>query len=494
MSAKTDGLGNLLSRRTFVKTAVVGGTVVALAASGCAVEPGAPMGGDGGMEGAAGNPDADKAEPSVAEPAQVGGSESAPAADAPAYEPLFPSHEPLGRGRGVRPGRVAWVRDGSLVSWDGEGYWWESGNFDDERVLAALREAVCLVAGEDAPDAAWAALFAHHNREKGRQGGYGPGQRIAVKCNMNGAGTYGDDAQSSLSYTAPSALWALLKTLVEDAGVSPDCITAADPCRIFPTEVMEACTGGDLSGVRFSHYEPGSERDAVAGASAPIRWSGDVGGAPSFAPTCFAEADYVVNLASLKGHEWGITLCAKNHYGTVMNDDRLRPPQAAGLHPFVSSPSMDAYNALVDLLGNEHLDGKCVLWLLEALIVSENNAVPVTREGSLWEGHPFNGGFTASLLASQDPVALDSVGADILVGQPAVMERNPVLAGKRAVEAYLHEAALADAAPSGTRYQDGGGNALGSLGAHEHWNNPRAMEYSRNRGKDEGIELVTSFR
>ncbi|MBQ9002867.1 MAG: DUF362 domain-containing protein, partial [Eggerthellaceae bacterium] len=55
---------------------------------------------------------------------------------------------------------------------------------------------------------------------------------------------------------------------------------------------------------------------------------------------------------------------------------------------------------------------------------------------------------------------------------------------------YLHEAALADAAPSGVAYTDGMGNPLASLGVHEHWNNGREKLYSRNLGAAEGIELV----
>lgn len=407
---------------------------------------------------------------------------------------LFPAHEPLGHGRGVMPGRVAWVRDEAAVSWDGTGHWWQDDNFNHNAVLAMTREAVALCAGTATASEGWRALFAHHNQEHGRTGSYEPGQTVAIKCNMNGAGTYGQDKPSDLSYTAPSVMRALLTSLVEDAGIDPSLITVADPSRIFPAGFKDFCSEGVLHGVRFVHYAPGTDEDAEIDPAAPQIWSGSVAGEPSFAPTCFSRANYLINLASLKGHEWGITLSAKNHYGSVMNSDRLRPPQTAGLHPFVSSPSENAYTPLVDLLGNAHLDGKCVLWMLDGLLVSENNAAVVTREGSLWEGAPFNGGFTASVFASQDPVALDSVGADFLASQPTVTTGNPVLAGKPAVEAYLHEAALADAPPSGTAYQDGLGNPLGSLGVHEHWNNPIERLYSRNRGEAEGIELARVLR
>ena len=51
-----------------------------------------------------------------------------PAPDAPRaaqlpYDSAFPPHEPLGRGVGALPGRVAWVRDAAAVTWDGSGYW-----------------------------------------------------------------------------------------------------------------------------------------------------------------------------------------------------------------------------------------------------------------------------------------------------------------------------------------------------------------------------------
>jgi hypothetical protein len=60
---------------------------------------------------------------------------------------------------------------------------------------------------------------------------------------------------------------------------------------------------------------------------------------------------------------------------------------------------------------------------------------------------------------------------------------------------YMHEAALADDPPSGAFYDpDHATNVqrLPSLGVHEHWNNPVQMQYSRNLGAGDGIELVGS--
>jgi len=56
---------------------------------------------------------------------------------------------------------------------------------------------------------------------------------------------------------------------------------------------------------------------------------------------------------------------------------------------------------------------------------------------------------------------------------------------------YLHEAALAEEPPSRTVYKPDG-HPIGSLGVHEHWNNTRDRQYSRNLSSEgKGIELVT---
>ncbi|NIP26858.1 MAG: SMP-30/gluconolactonase/LRE family protein [Phycisphaerae bacterium] len=104
-----------------------------------------------------------------------------------------------------------------------------------------------------------------------------------------------------------------------------------------------------------------------------------------------------------------------------------------------------------------------------------------------WKSYPFNGDWTSSLLASQDPVAIDSVGFDFLHEE---YEEHPRKVG---VDDFLHESSLADNPPSGTFYDPdhkGKVKRLASLGVHEHWNNPKDKKYSRNLGKGKGIELV----
>ena len=140
-------------------------------------------------------------------------------------------------------------------------------------------------------------------------------------------------------------------------------------------------------------------------------------------------------------------------------------------------------------MANADLGGKTVLYMLDALICAPSEGASITGENARWRQAPFNGDYTSSVFVSQDPVAIDSVGADFLMNEPAVTSRNSSLRNNPTVENYLHEAGLVSAAPSGTVYTDSRGHAVKNLGVHEHWNNSTQRQYSRNLGKDEGIEL-----
>lgn len=210
-------------------------------------------------------------------------------------------------------------------------------------------------------------------------------------------------------------------------------------------------------------------------------------------PTCVTEAEYLINFADLKGHSMnGITLTAKNHFGSFINSSRNAAPVAAGLHRFVNADRMGQYTVLVDLMGHYLLGEKTILYMLDGIIVSpsEGSTTSVNAENTKWQSSPFNGGYTASLFFSQDPVAIDSVGADFLGNEPTLQRYNSVIRNNPYVENYLHEAGLVSNAPSHTVYYNGNGRKINNLGVHEHWNNSNERLYSRNLGKNEGIELI----
>ncbi|MCM1101103.1 MAG: DUF362 domain-containing protein [Acetatifactor muris] len=398
------------------------------------------------------------------------------------YDGIYPEHEPYGTGIGVMPGRVVWAHDPDAVSWEDDDYWWNPAHFDEETVLRMVDEAIAALAGEKDAAAGWDALFRYHN------GGdaYDAGEKIAIKANINGSGVFDDDTsgETHMSYTNPVLLKALLISLVTQAGVAPEDITVYDVSRLFPDYMVEMCTEGDLQGVHFV-----GRNNGVADTNAPINWSYSFSGAVNYLPTCVTEAAYIINLANLKGHSYGITLCGKNHFGSFINGNAMRPPEGANLHQWLTRDEMGIYSPLTDLMGNEQLGGKTVLYMLDALICAPSEGAAVTKRNAIWQQDPFNGDYTSSILVSQDPVAIDSVGADLLTNEPAILQNNSA-AGSANSENYLHEAGLVENAPSKNVYYNGNGELLHNLGVHEHWNNAGDKQYSRNLGAEEGIELV----
>jgi uncharacterized protein (DUF362 family) len=402
--------------------------------------------------------------------------------------------KPIGKAKGIHPGRVVWAHDAELTDWKGagDGHWWAGKRIRQERLDAMLARSVCSLTGESTVSGAWARLFRHQNQARGKGDvGYQPGERIMIKPNWVGliyreghanTDTYRFNDREDYMNTAPQMILAVMHQL-ESAGVRPKDITVGDTLACLIHEYYDLLHG------TFSeaHYEDCAgkfERIKAAPSDAPLFWScRPAGKAPDRVPKSFAGAEYVINFANLKAHTaGGVTLCAKNHYGSL-----VRWPVQQGyydMHPSCFSTKPGIYRPLVDLMGHAHLGGKTVLCLVDGLFSGVHPRDPVPQPMRL---APFDGHWPCSLLASQDPVAIDSVGFDFLWSERTDFPR------KGGVDDYLHEAALASDPPSGTFYDPNHATPttrLSSLGAHEHWNNPEEKKYSRNLGIGAGIELV----
>ena len=401
-------------------------------------------------------------------------------------ESIFPSHEPYGEGVGAMPGRVVWAYEPDSVDWDGNGYWWEISNFNESVILDMVNSSVAKLGNASTAAEGWNVLFTDRNERNGESGGYKPGEKIAVKANINGSAVFDDDTsgETRMSYTNPVLLKELLTSLVEEAGVAPSDITVYDVSRLFPDYMVRMCNEEILQGVNFVTRDNGA-----ADENAPIEWSYEFSGNVNYLPTCVTEAKYMINLANLKGHSYGITLCGKNHFGSFINGNTMFPPEGANLHQWLTRNEPGIYSPLVDLMANRHLGGKTVLYMLDAIICATSEGSSITGNNSRWQQAPFNNDYTSSIFVSQDPVAIDSVGADFLTNEPTIINNNSS-ARNAAIENYLHEAGLVSNAPSGTIYTDSFGETITNLGVHENWNNAADKQYSRNLGKSEGIELV----
>lgn len=402
------------------------------------------------------------------------------------YDGNYPQHEAYGTGIGVMPGRVVWTYNPASVEWDGSGYWWEIEHFDEAIIQKMVNDSIAALGGKENAKDGWNALFISNKESRNMSGGYTKGEKIAIKANINGSGLFDDDnsGETQMSYTNPVLLKALLTSLVKEGGVNPSDITVYDVSRIFPEYMVELCTEGELKGIHFV-----GRNNGIADENAPINWSHQFSGKVNYLPTCVTEATYVINLANLKGHSYGITLCGKNHFGSFINGNALRPPEGANLHQWLTKSEMGIYSPLVDLMANTDLGGKTVLYMLDAIICAPSEGTSITEKNAKWQQAPFDGYYTASIFVSQDPVAIDSVGADFLNNEPTITDNNSA-AKDVTNESYLHEAGLVGEAPSGTTYMDGNGHIVTNLGVHEHWNNSVEKLYSRNLGKNEGIELI----
>lgn len=402
------------------------------------------------------------------------------------YDGAYPYHEPYGTGIGAMPGRVVWSHNPDSVEWDGNGYWWELTHFNENVILQMVNQSIASLGGNKTAKEGWNTLFTENKKSQNKNGGYVKGEKIAIKANINGSGVFDDDSsgKTQMSYTNPVLLKTLLLSLVQEGDVNPSDITVYDVSRIFPNYMVEMCTQNELQGIHFV-----GRNNGIADEQAPIHWSYSFSGKVNYLPTCVTEATYIINLANLKGHSYGITLCGKNHFGSFINGNALRPPEGANLHQWLTKNEMNIYSPLTDLMANADLGGKTVFYMLDAIICAPSEGASITGENSKWQQEPFNGNYTSSIFVSQDPVAIDSVGADFLTNEPTIIENN-YAAKDISSENYLHEAGPVANAPSSTVYTDNQGNNVLNLGVHEHWNNSLEKLYSRNLGKNEGIELI----
>ena len=409
---------------------------------------------------------------------------------------------PIGVAQGVKPGRVVWVHDPAATDWagPGDGHWWESTHTNQTIVDRMMSGSLRGLTDQISDAAAWNRLFRYFNLSRGAGDvGYATGEKIVIKVNFvgchylwGGTDTTSYDMVRDADYmnTSPQMILALLRQLVYEAGVAPADISVGDPLCLFPNEYY-APLSAEFPDVHYLDYYGGNAehpRTGVPLSDVLLYWSSHPTSViQDYVPACYVEAAYLINLANFKSHSHaGVTLGAKNHYGSL-----ARIPVETGyfdMHLSLANvaPATGQYRALVDLLGHAHLGRKTLLCLIDGLY---SGVHPDDTAPRRWDASPFNGDWTSSLFASQDPIALDSVCFDLMQeeGDP---RDYPKMSG---ADDYLLEAARADNPPSGTFYDpDHAGDVerVPSLGVHEHWNNPIDMQYSRNLGTGDGIELV----
>ncbi len=414
------------------------------------------------------------------------------------FVPIDPPNSPMGVAKGIYPGRVVWIHDPSATKWNGvTGHWWDEQNVDQQTVDKMLSHALRTLTAEQTDAAAWDALFRYFNRTHGAGDvGYQPGEKIAIKINLNEEG-YGPAYSGNGRMPSPQMIHSLLAQLFDKVHISGSNVTIYDASRTIADPLYNRIHGDaepNFQNVRFvANITRNGRIGAVYDPAYPVHFANPsvspANHATAYLPTCVTEAKYLIDMPLLSAHSmFGVTGCGKNWFGSVCwRTNANYFPWNGGwtpspLHNFgLRDNPMKSYNPIVDLMGHPQLGGKTLLFLVDGLYGSDNAITTVLRYRS------FGTNWTASVLASQDPVALDSVVVDILRNEP-LMASN---CSGQGVDNYLHEGAQAGDPPSGSLYDPGStGSRLASLGVHEHWNNAVDKLYSRNLGGTEGIELL----
>ncbi len=371
--------------------------------------------------------------------------------------------QPIGTPAGINPGRVAWVWDPNATPQNLTGYWWEQQNNNQTVLDTMFTQGVCKVTGAPNATAAWDALFHDFNQRHGNGNiGYQPGEKIAIKINLNNAWASTDPYthEDNDRDASPYVVKALLRQLVNTVGVNQDDITVFDASRPMPNcfynRVIYQQYPADplieeFNAVHFVDSTGGATGREKAQASTTTVYIFNGTGLPRTLPTQAADTKYLFDMPLLKRHpiNMGVTLSGKNLYGSFIEP-------VSDIHP-------DHYNSLImgnpapatALLADEDLGQKMLLFIGDGIFATKVDHATIAK----FLMYPFNNDWTNSLFFSQDPIAMDSVMYDFLFTEGT----NPCEGSQN----YLHQAAL----PPANLYdpENDGVYLNHSIGVHEHW-------------------------
>jgi len=387
---------------------------------------------------------------------------------------------PLGEAKGMFPGRVTWGHNPAIAKWDGEtGFWWEDQYNNQAETDKLFSQTLFSLTNTKREKESWDALFHFYNKtKKSAEWGYKSGEKVVIKINQNNTDSH---ASSSEINANPQLILSLLKSLVNEAGVAQEDITLTDPSRFITDNIYNKCHPV-YPNIHCVDHEGGNGREKATFVENGFLYSFDFDRQTKGLATCFVEADYVINMAIMKGHvSQGVTLGAKNFFGCVdIETDWRKNAHCAGFSQ--NREGKRQYSVYPDFIGHKDLGEKTILYLTDAIYSNKAlNGIP----NSKWTLAPFNNEWMGCLFASQDAVAIESVVLDFAL--TAWPDAPDMMYSDHAME----EMALANNPPSGVKYDpERDGTPLKSLGTTEHWNNPMDKQYSRNLKSGNGIELI----
>ena len=316
--------------------------------------------------------------------------------------------------------RVVHVHNPDATDWDGSGFFYYAVDQDvvNDMVEAGLQH----LTGRTTWAGIWPVLFGRVN-----PGGYSPGQKIAVKVNLNNSDRDGNGCAShgNVIDALPQPVLALLHGLAA-AGVRDSDITIYDATytgvgRIIPdyfrNPISAAYPGVSYIGqsVCPGVVAPSHGRDP----SLTVQFNDHDGhlGDRRLADILY-DATYVINLPILKSHSGDsnnpVTLGFKNHFGSL---DVIWRNSTDDLHVYIYTGQPlyhPTYSPLVDIYSNANIKDKTVLTLGDGLYGAFGAGAGTPTQWNTFGDAP------NSLFFAADPVAIDCVMVDLLIAEGAV--------------------------------------------------------------------------
>lgn len=426
----------------------------------------------------------------------------------------------IGEAKGILPGRVVWVwnpdatnenctntYNGDGVGDDNDDGWFLDKNNNQNKIDSMLSKSIKELTNKKSDFESWDAIFRYFNLNKHNKDiGYTYGEKIFIKINAtsswgkgtnSGNITFDNEKVENYYYavaeTSPHLILSLLRQLVKVYGINQDDISVGDPMRHLYNHSYEKWFA-EFPEVHYITNLGGQGREQSKPTEEEVIIYSDKGSELGYTSDkiykVIEEADYLINVPTMKAHALsGVTLFPKNHFGshTRTSARHLHPGLVAVENGIPTRTDSSIYRVQVDIMGHEKLGRNQVLFLLDALWSGSEAVDPPTK----WDLHPFNGDWTSSIFVSQDMVAIESVAFDFLYAEYDGSSGKVNYPHMKGTSDYLRQAASSDYWPNGLEYDpEGDGTPIESLGVHEHWDNPIDKQYSRNLGKENGIELL----
>ncbi len=292
--------------------------------------------------------------------------------------------------------RVVHVHAPAATDWDFHTGWY--GNYVHQTTVETMvAEGLKQLTGAASAATAWGILLPK----------YQPGEKIAIKINLNNAsGGDGDNAIDALIEHVNAVIGSLVGAGI---GVQAGDIWVYDAIRPMPARFYNRrqYTGAHYvdngySGQKatFDHVDPSLRIAFTHPSMSTARWLTDL----------LYQATYLINMPILKKHGTApVTLGFKHHFGSLSylggsGDDNPH------VHINPSNSHYDPnYSPLVDIYSNPNIAGKTVLTLADGLFgASSVGAAPAP-----WN-NMFGGKSPNSLFFSRDPGAADCVMIGLL--------------------------------------------------------------------------------